>query len=315
VVVLVITTASPASADPARPTNYQSEVEGIEPPSEGVRAQVLGGDAFLELSVDEGVGVEVPGYEGEPYIRIDPDGTVSVNQNSPAYWLNNDRYARLAIPPDVSADSPPLWDVVAADGTWGWHDHRIHWMAPDLPPTTDLDERAQVFAWSVPIQVDGETVSINGRLEWLPSISPLPWVGVMLFSFVLLLVASRYRLGALLGTLFGSAVASAVGIIQAVKSPLGFGGELLAWAPPLAALCLVLVALLRPNARRLLLVVAVMLVGVWISQRISSFRMPNLPTELPESVERSLIAVTAGSVAAGLVWFGRMLGQSPPAPG
>jgi len=74
----------PAGADPAGPTNQRSRVVAVEPPSEGAVVRVVGGDAFLELSLDRGHEVVVPGYGGEPYLRFRRDGRVEENRRSPA---------------------------------------------------------------------------------------------------------------------------------------------------------------------------------------------------------------------------------------
>ena len=106
----------PAAADSARPTNYRSEVTSIEPPNGGVSADVVGGDAFLRIEAAPGVTVEVPGYEGEPYVRIGADGTVEVNRNSPSYWVNEDRFGARAVPPELRWTPTGL-----ADGGGRWH--------------------------------------------------------------------------------------------------------------------------------------------------------------------------------------------------
>lgn len=43
VVLLLTVGAAPAVADPARPTNYESVVITVEPSTEGVRFEVVGG--------------------------------------------------------------------------------------------------------------------------------------------------------------------------------------------------------------------------------------------------------------------------------
>ena len=82
----------------------------------------------------------VEGYEGEPYLRFSPDGTVERNRLSTATYLNEDRAgAGITIPPEVQeadADTPPEWEEVASGGTYAWHDHRVHWM-DDASPSVD----------------------------------------------------------------------------------------------------------------------------------------------------------------------------------
>jgi hypothetical protein len=87
----------------------------------------------------------VPGYEGEPYVRIAPDGTVEVNQRSRRGGSNDERYETdpnaVDAPADMAVDAPPRWEVVGSDGAFAWHDHRIHWMSPALPGQVDPSAR------------------------------------------------------------------------------------------------------------------------------------------------------------------------------
>ena len=91
VAALLVAGASPAMADPAGPSDFRSEVTGIVPAADGVEAEVRGGDAFLEVRVDEGHEVLVEGYSGEPYLRFSADGTVERNRRSPATYVNDSR--------------------------------------------------------------------------------------------------------------------------------------------------------------------------------------------------------------------------------
>ena len=68
------------AADPARPTNVGSHVTAITPPTDAVTVDLLGANAFLQLHVRPGTAVTVMGYENEPYLRIDADGTVEENR-------------------------------------------------------------------------------------------------------------------------------------------------------------------------------------------------------------------------------------------
>ena len=127
--VLVIGVA-PAAADAARPTNYRSTVTGVTPAEPDVDADVTGGDSFLRMRVAPGHVVVVLGYEDEPYLRIDTDGSVDENLRSPASWLNRKRFGSTSpLPDDVDATAAPNWRRIGNDGVALWHDHRVHWMS------------------------------------------------------------------------------------------------------------------------------------------------------------------------------------------
>lgn len=295
--VLVLAGALPAGADPANPTNYESEVTRIEPPEDAVDARVVGGDTFLSIEVESGVEVEVPGYEGEPYIRIGTDGEVEVNRNSPSFWVNEDRYGRTPVPSGASVEAPPAWETVGSGGSYGWHDHRIHWMSPDPPPIVDRSRRSLVQEWTVPISVEGRPVDVHGVLEWVPAVSPVPWavLGLAVGALVVWLQSVRV---ALVGA---ASLAALVGLSQALASPLGPAQEALAWVPPVVALALPLLPVGSVSFRRVLAAVAAVVLVVWVGLRFSSLWLPTLPSPLPAFLERSILAVGAGlAIGVGL---------------
>ena len=129
---------------------------------------MLNYDDTLEVEVEPGREVVLEGYEGEPYVRFLADGTVEVNRNSPAYYLNEDRFAAVETPESASADAEPDWEVDGAHGTYSWHDHRVHYMAKDVPgQVTDESKETKIFDWTVPVEVDGEPADISGTLFWV----------------------------------------------------------------------------------------------------------------------------------------------------
>jgi hypothetical protein len=108
------------------------------PGAAGVHWTVYTGGLLLEV-VNEGDEVlVVEGYEGEPYLRIGPDG-VERNRRSPATYLNDDRIGRRvsARPtsrcPATSTPPRPRSGSASAPSPGAWHDHRVHWMSPQPP--------------------------------------------------------------------------------------------------------------------------------------------------------------------------------------
>ena len=160
-----------ASADSGSP-NYRSKLVAVSPKTKGLVVRVVDGDDALELRNATGANVMVPGYEGEPYLRFLKSGRVEVNVNSPARYLNEERYGGVAIPKTAGAKATPKWQLVAQGGEYEWHEHRIHWMSTIEPPRVKASggkTLMKVFDWNVPLKIGADKVKVNGTLWWIPS--------------------------------------------------------------------------------------------------------------------------------------------------
>jgi len=148
---------------------YRSTIRRLEPPMRGLKLKVLYGDDQVWLDNRSGKTIIVDGYSGEPYLRYGPTG-IYVNVNSPAGYLNQDRYAKTAVPKSATADARPSWQKLAGGEIWAWHDHRIHYMNPIPPPVIKNAPRKphHVFNWRVPLTVNGKRVFITGSLDYRP---------------------------------------------------------------------------------------------------------------------------------------------------
>lgn len=312
----VVATAAPAAADPAGPTHYRSTILAVEGPgADAVDLEVLGGDSFLVLHVRPGTTVEVPGYEGEPYVRIGPDGTVEVNERSPARWLNDARYgeADVEVPQAAAAAAPPLWALVGRDGTYAWHDHRIHWMSPAVPSHVDPTAAAPqpVMEWAVPLVVDGQEVVVRGELNWLPG--PTPVVPVVLVVGLLgaaVAVVLRRPAVARGLTLVAAGAGLAVGTAQNIGLPPGADGEpATVVLPVLAAAAVGLGGWRRRRsagpAGTLLTAAGGVPVLVWAIVQAGALTRPIVPGPLPVGVVRVVVAAAIAAGVAALVAGGR----------
>ena len=153
VALLALLAVPTAQAHQGNP-NYRSVIDGI---SRNARRQlqVLNFDDRFELDNRSGKTVMIYGYQHEPYARMLADGTVEVNRNSPAYYLNDDRYAHVDGPAERDAEGArPSGRSSTSTGRFQWHDHRMHWMGKGTPPQVkDKGKRTKVFDWKVPMQV------------------------------------------------------------------------------------------------------------------------------------------------------------------
>ena len=167
VLAALLAPAAPAPAAHDGNPNFLSEVDSVSPATQGVTVEVLNRDDRLLLHNTSGEDVVVEGYDDEPYARVRADGTVEVNTNSEAYYLNDDRFADVDVPADLG--SAPAWKRIDRTGRFEWHDHRMHWMARTTPPqVTDESVRTKIFDCAIPIEVGGRSGAIAGTLTWTP---------------------------------------------------------------------------------------------------------------------------------------------------
>ncbi|CAN5698899.1 hypothetical protein BH10ACT1_BH10ACT1_23780 [soil metagenome] len=325
VLASLLGTAKPAAADPAKPTDYRSEILSVHPTlPKGVTVSVVGGDAFLELQVDRGHRVVVQDYqqaEGTTppaYLRVRADGTVEVNDRSIAASINESRYGSNSS--SARPDEAPRWKVVGRDGRYTWHDHRIHWMSPRAPTAVAPDHRVDMGGtggtWTVDLRVDGTPVTVRGQLLLLPSPSPVPWLAAVILSggLVLALAARAVRSrsvpphgGYAVALAAVAALATLVGTVQWRTIPAGAGGNPLTAAVPAVAMAAALVAAFvdRSTVRLAGLAAAAATLAGWGLLRREALFRAVLPTELPYAVDRLGTALALGvgvGVAAVLVW-------------
>ena len=175
VVAVMITT--PASAHQGDP-DFRSVIDSVTPSVNGLDIQVLNYDDHFQIENRSDETAVVYGYEKEPYLRILGDGTVELNRRSPAYFLNNDRYADEEVPASADPKAAPQWERVDGSGSYQWHDHRMHWMAEGVLPrqvsSEDSTEKTKIFDYAVPISVGGKPGAIEGTLFWVGHDSGFP---------------------------------------------------------------------------------------------------------------------------------------------
>ncbi len=183
--------------------NYRSTITRVAPNVPGLHLEVLEFADRLVLSNHTGQTVTVYGYQGEPYARVLAGGAVEVNERSPAYFLNQSFYAAVNVPPSASPSAKPAWTLIDRTGQLEWHDHRIHWMSPVLPPQVkDKGKRTKIFDWQVPIAVGAKRGTVAGQLFWVPEQGTKTPVGaivalllIVLAGLALVLFVRRRRRG------------------------------------------------------------------------------------------------------------------------
>ena len=194
-------------------TRYTSVLLAEHPALAGVNWRVIDRNDEIEV-VDRGhetvtiygysQGQANVAYDGGPYARVLADGTVEVNQHSPAYYLNQSFFGTgVAVPASASATAPPDWVTVAHNGTYIWHDHRIHYIGLGVPAIVkDVHRRTLVRSWYVPVQVGSARGYLYGKLYWnaeksfaFPIGAIIALIVVVIGGAALVIVVRRRRRG------------------------------------------------------------------------------------------------------------------------
>jgi hypothetical protein len=288
-----------ALADAAGPTDYRSEITQVStadgsPRPSGFNISIEGHDSFLLLVVERGVTAEVPGYEGEPYLKFDADGSVFENRLSFSTIYNRDRYGSVERPDYIDNLAEPEWILVDDDGSYAWHDHRIHYM--NTRPPIGAEPGDVIIEMAVPIRVDGVPVEVDVTSTLLESNSPVAMIAV----------SALMALGG--GLLTSIAVASALtalaaGIAWFLSVP-GDTDPSLNWLLlPTTALIAAGLSIVAAQRSNLFLacggaVIAALQLAIWLPDRLGSYEAALIPTALPQWLDRGMTATLVGATIA-----------------
>lgn len=304
-------------------TNYVAKF--LDSGAPGLKWQVFGGDALVELTNHTGTSVVVLGYEGEPYLLYTPGEGVMRNERSPATFLNDDRWANVAVPREASATADPVWELVASGDSYAWHDHRMHWMS-FFPPAIVIADRQHeqlVFEWELPLLVGdpGRAVAAKGELLWIPPVVWWPPVVILgaVFAAVVALYAARRRpmdsewrnvlrpLSVLVVLVLLANLVRVVDDMAAVRAT--FGEQLLLGALTFAAMSTVVVLTWKAWRGGVIGLVAAVaataLVVLWFGLPANSqLSASQIATTLPTWVRRWTVAASIAVLLPGLVASG-----------
>ena len=286
--------------------------------------RVLDGGQHVELVNTTPTAVIILGYSGEPYLMVEAGG-VWQNLRAPSLYLNRSSAAGLVyMPPGTDAHAPPAWQRVCRCDAALWHDHRIHWGAPNPPPSVSSAPGRYhlIETWNIFARQGTEDFAMSGELSWVPGPSPAPWFGAAALAALIIVpvgFARRWRvpLAAALVGLMAVDAGRVAGLVAGQSGSLGtqlhavpydgvfslllwIGSLLVAWsamrgragAPFGAATIGVILGLTGAVPA---------LSALWHSQVITAY---------PAGVQRVLIAATLGLgfglFAAGLILFNRL---------
>jgi hypothetical protein len=325
--VLIVATAGPAAAHGVgglEPTNYETRVSGIQPPSPGIHVRAVDLTDLIELQNDTAHEVTVLGYQREPYLRIGPKGTFE-NVRSPAVFLNRTRIPKREAPHDqYDAKASPRWRKISDSPVSTWHDHRTHWMGNEDPPAVRRDPshvHVVIRNWKIPLIDQGRRLTVTGDALWVPGPSPWPWIvgAVALAVLVTLLCRTSAWVMVMelaLGVLIVSETVHVIGAWQAATASVGSRALASVYSIGGIVVCALALVWLRrrdPWAAT----PAVLIAGLFVLVAggladLTTLTRSQLPTSLPDEVGRLTVTLALG-LGAGLVAAaaGRL---RPPAP-
>ena len=326
VAALLAPTTALAHSGETGGTDYRSTITAVPA---GVEARIIGGDDRIEITRTDAAEVLIPGYGGEPYLRLDAQGTWE-NRNSPAVALNDVRRTSEAIP-NAATKIAPDWVQIGTGTSVVFHDHRAHWMGSQAPAKVraDPDREQLLYDWSIPLTIDGTAAEIRGDVTWLGL--PLTWLWwtITALAVIAAVVVGWQRrvpanLAAIIGTVAAVLASLLTGVSQQLDLPDGTRGALVgvAIAAALLAIGLGLGHRLRAvpaHATTVLLLVAVVAGGVQlVGLAGTAFAYALVPGPLPTLITRVLIilglagvALTAGACARA---WRTLLADLPPQP-
>jgi hypothetical protein len=302
---LLVPAAALAHGGQTSGTDYRSSITSTP---KGITARIVGGDDRLEITRTSAREVVIMGYGGEPYLRLDAAGTWE-NRNSPAVALNDTRRTSAAVPA-AAAKIAPDWVQTGTGTSVVFHDHRAHWMASQPPAKVRADPSREqtLYAWSVPVSVDGSAAEIRGELAWLGE--PIAWLWWTLLGLAVvvglavgLLPRVPVAPAAIAGTVAAVMASAITGVSQQLDLPDGTSGALVAIALAAALLLIGLgvghrLRAVPAHATTVLLLVALIAGGVQlIGLAGSAFAYALVPGPLPTLLTRILVLVGIGGVA------------------
>ena len=272
-------------------SDYRIEVTGYDGDATGIEVRPVELGNRMELVRTTAKEVEILGYEGEPYIRLDADG-VFENVNSPAHYINLDRFARKPVPATATAKATPNWVKLSDASSVRWHDHRTHWMDPT--PRQDVRdnpgvERVIFPANRVDLLVDGKPVAAIVKVTWLPPPSRMTWLVITSLAACALLAAL------VLVPSLGRFV-PALALIAAVANLVGSGTSTFRIVASALAIVLVIVGWILHN-RWLPVAASVMVVFLAVTH-FEVFEHQLLAGWAPELVQRLAVSVALAGAAA-----------------
>lgn len=320
-----------SSARPARAhatggvgaSNYRTTITAVEPEREGVHVEIVNASEAIRVTNRTDSEVTVLGYDGEPYLRIGPQG-VFRNQRSPATYRNATTTDTQRIPDSADPNAAPDWKRIGDCCSAMWHDHRAHYMGSSAPPAVAAQpdvRRTVIPAWEIELVVDGgPTMVVTGEVEWVPSPPAWPWILLVGISAAVVIALGFTRrwsavLAVSLVVLIGCETLHVIGNWAGVDVSIGehVGSAVFALLAIIFGLAALVHLLWRGGEEAapsvLLAAVAIGITGGFAD--IEVFANSQVPFAFGLVWARTLVAVTLGVAIGVTVTAGRHLRRRP----
>ncbi|MGQ0826727.1 MAG: hypothetical protein ACT4OX_17170 [Actinomycetota bacterium] len=305
--LVTVVDAQPAAAHGVgglQPTNVETRLVEITPEVHGIDVRAIELGERLELRNRSDATVVVLGYDGEPYLRVGPDG-VFENRRSPATFLNRTRTPTGPPPASYDAGAEPAWRRISAGEVVRWHDHRAHYMGAGTPAVANAapGRNMLISEWEVTLVVDdGRRVRVRGDLRWIPGPALWPAIVGLVVAAVLVVAAARrwwsLAAGTALVLLVGAEVVHVYGIWDAAVRPFPsrLGANVYSFVAILAGLHGLRRVVTRSpyDAAPAALIGAITLAVAGGLADVNSLRYSQLPSTLPADVARALVVLALG---------------------
>ena len=137
------------------------------------RARIIEAGNRLEVRWLKGPELQIPDYDGFPYLRVGPQGLFE-NQQSAATYINADRRSATAIP-DIKPEGPPEWLKLSSSSVARFHYHPIHYMGSVPPPQVERAKNRQhnIQDWTLDVTQGDRSFVVSGDLRWIPGPNPV----------------------------------------------------------------------------------------------------------------------------------------------
>lgn len=125
------------------------------------------GNGEVEFHVEPGTELIVIGMEKEPMVKVDAEGNMFANENSPSWWANQ---PSGEIPANATSGAEPNWVWKMGGGSLQFHDHRFHYMDNSIDPATA--DATVLFEFGLPVQVNGTEIELRGNMVFDSTLDP-----------------------------------------------------------------------------------------------------------------------------------------------